>query len=718
VSLISGVFLALVLPLLVGSTSLSQLFPKDCSDVALSGQTLSGVYTIYPADLTPVLVYCDMGCDGKPENGKWTVIQRRMDGTVNFYRPWDPYKIGFGKKYGEYWLGLENIHQLTRRRRYELRVDLEDFEGNKVYAQYSTFSVGSEADGYRLHVGGFTDGGAGEIQIQKSMVMDISKFGSKPLLPSGPTRLSLLPGMALPQACLRSLSRSMLASDSLESSNGQKFSTFDKDQDSSETNCARTYLGAFWYGNCHHANPNGVYLWGDDKDHYPIGNVWFHWKGYLELVPEPDSLREQNILGTAVAQRGDLTGLLSVQELQQEPSEGQGHAAGRLLFIDVQLKGSHPGLSATHTVLVQILISRIKLFGIEAFVCFVQLLELNHAGVIQKVLLLLAPLLPLLVGMASGSQRSMDCSDVYLKGQTRNGVYTIFPTGSAPVQVYCDMCCEGSGYKRWTVIQGRMDGRVNFYRPWQPYKIGFGNLNGEYWLGLENLYQLTRRRRFELRVDLEDFEGNKNLKNLKQAATNSMLGDSLMEEQPLSYCDESSFRGMGGFEAGLVDVLKLVLGEKGGELIVDSTVGATLAVLKACGTHPEDREEFIREEMKGSRSREIDRSSVDGMGSSGQVVGLLDSSSCRTSSVESDSLTYHNGQKFSTYDKDQDSSTTNCARTYLGAFWYSNCHYANPNGIYLGGDDKTFFAIGNVWYHWKGFESGLKAITMKIRPVA
>ncbi|KAI4890780.1 hypothetical protein NFI96_012790 [Prochilodus magdalenae] len=122
--------------------------------------------------------------------------------------------------------------------------------------------------------------------------------------------------------------------------------------------------------------------------------------------------------------------------------------------------------------------------------------------------------------------------------------------------------------------------------------------------------------------------------------------------------------------------------------------------------------------MKGSRSREIDRSSVDGMGSSGQVVGLLDSSSCRTSSVESDSLTYHNGQKFSTYDKDQDSSTTNCARTYLGAFWYSNCHYANPNGIYLGGDDKTFFAIGNVWYHWKGFESGLKSITMKIRPVA
>lgn len=33
------------------------------------------------------------------------VIQRRMDGTVNFYRPWDQYKMGFGDAAGEYWLG-------------------------------------------------------------------------------------------------------------------------------------------------------------------------------------------------------------------------------------------------------------------------------------------------------------------------------------------------------------------------------------------------------------------------------------------------------------------------------------------------------------------------------------------------------------------------------------------------------------------------------------
>ncbi len=53
------------------------------------------------------------------------------------------------------------MYQLTRNRKYMLRVDLEDFQGNKVFAHYSSFSVGPEADGYELHVSGFTDGGAG-----------------------------------------------------------------------------------------------------------------------------------------------------------------------------------------------------------------------------------------------------------------------------------------------------------------------------------------------------------------------------------------------------------------------------------------------------------------------------------------------------------------------------------------------------------------------------
>lgn len=36
---------------------------------------------------------------------------------------------------------------------------------------------------------------------------------------------------------------------------------------------------------------------------------------------------------------------------------------------------------------------------------------------------------------------------------------------------------------------------------------GFGNLDGEYWLGLENLYWLTSQVTYKLRVSLEDWQG-------------------------------------------------------------------------------------------------------------------------------------------------------------------------------------------------------------------
>uniref|UniRef100_A0A671X1H7 Microfibril associated protein 4 n=1 Tax=Sparus aurata TaxID=8175 RepID=A0A671X1H7_SPAAU len=202
------------------------VLPLDCSDIHNDDRSRpSGVFTIYPIGATSaVQVYCDMDS----QEGGWTVFQRRMDGSVNFYRAWDQYKMGFGSAAGEYWLGLENLFHLTLRKRYELLVDMEDFEGNQVFARYSSFSVSPESYGYRLHVSGFTDGGAG---------------------------------------------------DSLSPHSGQKFSTFDKDQDVSDFNCARKYLGAFWYNNCHHTNPNGVYRWGADGTLYGVGVEWSHWKG-------------------------------------------------------------------------------------------------------------------------------------------------------------------------------------------------------------------------------------------------------------------------------------------------------------------------------------------------------------------------------------------------------------------------------------------------------
>ncbi|CAG2192651.1 unnamed protein product [Mytilus edulis] len=72
---------------------------KDCSRLPIH-ISLSAVYSIYP-DTSEVKVYCDMNTDG----GRWTIIQRRLDGSVNFQRNWKDYENGFGNIDGEYWLG-------------------------------------------------------------------------------------------------------------------------------------------------------------------------------------------------------------------------------------------------------------------------------------------------------------------------------------------------------------------------------------------------------------------------------------------------------------------------------------------------------------------------------------------------------------------------------------------------------------------------------------
>uniref|UniRef100_A0A8C6YH48 Tenascin C n=1 Tax=Naja naja TaxID=35670 RepID=A0A8C6YH48_NAJNA len=77
-----------------------------------------------------------------------------------------------------------------------------------------------------------------------------------------------------------------------------------------------------------------------------------------------------------------------------------------------------------------------------------------------------------------------------------------------------------------------------------------------------------------------------------------------------------------------------------------------------------------------------------------------------------DSLSYHNGRSFSTFDKDNDSAITNCALSYKGAFWYKNCHRVNLMGRY--GDNSH--SQGVNWFHWKGHEHSIPFAEMKLRP--
>uniref|UniRef100_A0A2K5LAG8 Ficolin 2 n=1 Tax=Cercocebus atys TaxID=9531 RepID=A0A2K5LAG8_CERAT len=198
--------------------------PRTCKDLLDRGHFLSGWYTIYLPDCRPLTVLCDMDTDG----GGWTVFQRRVDGSVDFYRDWAAYKRGFGSRLGEFWLGNDNIHALTAQGTSELRVDLVDFEDNHQFAKYRSFKVADEKEKYNLVLGAFVEGSAG---------------------------------------------------DSLTSHNNHSFSTKDQDNDLNTGNCAVIYQGAWWYRTCHVSNLNGRYLRGA-HDSFANGINWKSGKGY------------------------------------------------------------------------------------------------------------------------------------------------------------------------------------------------------------------------------------------------------------------------------------------------------------------------------------------------------------------------------------------------------------------------------------------------------
>ena len=169
------------------------------------------------------------------DGGGWTVFQRRQDGSVNFYLNWTDYESGFGNLSGEFWLGLSKIHHLTKEGSNILRVDLGDFEGNRAYAQYSTFNIGNSTTEYTLTVGGYS-GTAGD-----GLITD-SNFGQA------------------------------------HNHNGQKFSTRDEDNDNTGGNCANYWKGAWWFNSCMQSHLNAPYSYTSIVSSWS-GVLWYDWRG-------------------------------------------------------------------------------------------------------------------------------------------------------------------------------------------------------------------------------------------------------------------------------------------------------------------------------------------------------------------------------------------------------------------------------------------------------
>ncbi|XP_056395415.1 ficolin-1-like isoform X2 [Hyla sarda] len=194
---------------------------KNCKELLEQGEVLSDWYTIYPPNQKPLKVLCDMHTDG----GGWIVFQRRWDGSVDFFRDWNSYKMGFGSRLNEFWLGNDNLHMLTSSGTWEMRIDLQDFERTMHYAKYASFQVLGEDEKYKLLLGAYTEGNAGS---------------------------------------------------SMDGHRDMPFATKDKD---SLHNCATNYKGGWWYESCHNANLNGRYLGGQHAS-YADGINWNGGKGY------------------------------------------------------------------------------------------------------------------------------------------------------------------------------------------------------------------------------------------------------------------------------------------------------------------------------------------------------------------------------------------------------------------------------------------------------
>lgn len=101
-------------------------------------------------------------CDGRTAGPGWLVIQRRFDGSQDFYRSWAEYRNGFGQLGGDYFIGLETLYRLTSSEPHELYIHLENFNGMKSYARYSNFQIGGEDTKYELRMLGAFSGTAGD----------------------------------------------------------------------------------------------------------------------------------------------------------------------------------------------------------------------------------------------------------------------------------------------------------------------------------------------------------------------------------------------------------------------------------------------------------------------------------------------------------------------------------------------------------------------------
>ncbi|XP_052898696.1 microfibril-associated glycoprotein 4-like [Anopheles moucheti] len=218
--------------------------------------------------------------------------------------------------------------------------------------------------------------------------------------------------------------------------------------------------------------------------------------------------------------------------------------------------------------------------------------------------------------------RASACGSPSLALETTGRISTLLP-GRKQIQFHRETI-SGIGSDRtvdgeWVLFQWRFNGSLLFNRNWREYRAGFGDTDGEHWLGLENLHQILATGRNELLIVMENFQG--------------------------------------------------------------STVYAHYDMF-SIGT-------------------ELERYAIKTIGKYRGTAG--------------DSLSFHIGSKFTTYDQDNDVHASNCATLYNGGWWFKDCYSCFLNGDYIPTPQNQNVEKGLIWVSFTGPFSSLKSSKMMVR---
>nr|XP_039272722.1 techylectin-5B-like [Styela clava] len=200
---------------------LKKEFPKTCKDARQTEDSSGNMVKIFILGFERTSVRCNFHTD----EGNWLVILRRADGSVDFDRNWNNYINGFGDLETEFWFGLDKLHHLTSSQTYELRIDMENFNGEKKFAKYGKFEIASSSEKYKLTIGEYS-GDAGD---------SFSYHDQKP------------------------------------------FSTKDHDNFNGY-NCAKHHKGGWWFHTCHYCHLNGPYVEQEVVGRGAPGIKWMSWR--------------------------------------------------------------------------------------------------------------------------------------------------------------------------------------------------------------------------------------------------------------------------------------------------------------------------------------------------------------------------------------------------------------------------------------------------------